>query len=82
MKRSIFNLLSCRSCLSTFKITIQILLLKVIIEGSDAAGGPWKEYDFMYKPGNISQSPPGMYGHQGKKKVYIFSIDRFRHFFF
>ena len=64
MKRSIFNLLSS---LSTFKITIQILLLKVIIEGSDAAGGPWKEYDFMYKPGNISQSPPGMYGHQGKK---------------
>lgn len=39
---------------------------EVIIEGSDNAGGPWKEYHFMYKPGNVTQSPPGMFFHQAR----------------
>ena len=27
---------------------------EVVIEGSDYLDSGWKEYDFMYKPGNVS----------------------------
>ena len=39
---------------------------EVIIEGSDNAGGPWKEYHFMYKPGNVTEAPPTLFGHQAR----------------
>lgn len=31
---------------------------EVIIEGSDDIDGPWKEYEFLYKPGNVNNSLP------------------------
>lgn len=31
---------------------------EVIIEGSDNVDGPWKEYEFLYKPGNVNNSLP------------------------
>lgn len=32
--------------------------LEVTIEGSDSIEGPWKEYEFLYKPGNVNNSLP------------------------
>jgi len=37
---------------------------EVIIEGSDELHGPWAEYEFLYKPGNISRAPTFMLPHQ------------------
>lgn len=31
---------------------------EVIIEGGDNIDGPWKEYEFLYKPGNVNNSLP------------------------
>ena len=31
---------------------------EVIIEGSDYLEKGWKEYEFLYKPGNVSRRPP------------------------
>ncbi|KAL1517535.1 hypothetical protein ABEB36_001288 [Hypothenemus hampei] len=31
---------------------------EVILEGSDSLEGPWKEYNFLYKPGNVNHSLP------------------------
>lgn len=31
---------------------------EVIIEGSNSIDGPWKEYEFLYKPGNVNNSLP------------------------
>jgi len=31
---------------------------EVVIEGSDSIDGPWKEYEFLYKPGNVNNSLP------------------------
>lgn len=31
---------------------------EVIIEGSDSIEGPWKEYGFLYKPGNVNKTLP------------------------
>ena len=31
---------------------------EVIIEGSNNIEGPWKEYNFLYKPGNVNNSLP------------------------
>ena len=39
---------------------------EVIIEGSDNPGGPWKEYHFMYKPGNVTEAPSTLFGHQAR----------------
>lgn len=37
---------------------------EVVIEYADDLNGPWKEYHFMYKPGNLSAAP----GFVGKHK--------------
>ncbi|XP_020283346.1 lipase maturation factor 2-like [Pseudomyrmex gracilis] len=37
---------------------------EVIIEGSDDIDGPWKEYEFLYKPGNVNNSLPFVAPHQ------------------
>jgi hypothetical protein len=37
---------------------------EVIIEGSDELHGPWVEYDFLYKPGNITRAPAFLLPHQ------------------
>jgi len=31
---------------------------EVILEGSNHLDKEWKEYEFLYKPGNISRTPP------------------------
>lgn len=31
---------------------------EVIIEGSNSIDGPWKEYHFLYKPGNVNATLP------------------------
>ncbi|XP_015121845.1 lipase maturation factor 2 [Diachasma alloeum] len=31
---------------------------EIIIEGSNSIEGPWKEYEFLYKPGNVNNSLP------------------------
>ncbi|KAG1714702.1 Lipase maturation factor 2 [Nymphon striatum] len=30
---------------------------EIVIEGSNSINGVWKEYEFLYKPGNLSESP-------------------------
>ncbi|XP_024893963.1 lipase maturation factor 2-like [Temnothorax curvispinosus] len=37
---------------------------EVVIEGSDSIDGPWKEYEFLYKPGNVNNSLPFVAPHQ------------------
>ncbi|XP_066594651.1 lipase maturation factor 2-like [Prorops nasuta] len=37
---------------------------EVIIEGSNDIEGPWKEYEFLYKPGNVNNSLPIVAPHQ------------------
>ncbi|KAM7441466.1 Lipase maturation factor2 [Porites harrisoni] len=37
---------------------------EVIIEGSNNIDGPWMEYHFHYKPGNVSKPPPVVAPHQ------------------
>ncbi|XP_048727876.2 lipase maturation factor 2-like isoform X1 [Ostrea edulis] len=37
---------------------------EVIIEGSNSPDGGWKEYQFYYKPGNVSKVPPIVAPHQ------------------
>lgn len=32
--------------------------LEIVLEGSDNVEGPWKEYNFLYKPGNVNHSLP------------------------
>lgn len=41
---------------------------EVIIEGSDSIDGPWKEYEFLYKPGNVNNSLPFV------GKMFIYSM--------
>ena len=31
---------------------------EVILEGGDSASGPWKKYQFQYKPGKLHGTPP------------------------
>lgn len=31
---------------------------EIILEGSDNIEGPWQEYNFLYKPGNVNHSLP------------------------
>lgn len=31
---------------------------EIIIEGADNIDGPWNEYQFFYKPGNVNHSMP------------------------
>ncbi|EDO49179.1 predicted protein, partial [Nematostella vectensis] len=37
---------------------------EIIILGSNSTEGPWEEYDFLYKPGNIYAPPPFVAPHQ------------------
>ncbi|XP_076672338.1 lipase maturation factor 2 [Andrena cerasifolii] len=37
---------------------------EVVIEGGDSIDGPWKEYEFLYKPGNVNNSLPFVAPHQ------------------
>ncbi|PSN35844.1 Lipase maturation factor 2 [Blattella germanica] len=37
---------------------------EVILEGSNDIAGPWQEYNFLYKPGNVNSTPPFVAPHQ------------------
>ncbi|XP_049810816.1 lipase maturation factor 2-like [Schistocerca nitens] len=37
---------------------------EVIIEGSNHIDGPWQEYNFLYKAGNVNATPPFVAPHQ------------------
>ncbi|XP_028413544.1 lipase maturation factor 2-like [Dendronephthya gigantea] len=37
---------------------------EIVIEGSDSLDGPWKEYNFRYKPGLLTHCPPFIAPHQ------------------
>ncbi|KAL9955341.1 hypothetical protein ACROYT_G036649 [Oculina patagonica] len=37
---------------------------ELIIKGSNSLEGPWEEYNFLYKPGNVYQPPPFVAPHQ------------------
>lgn len=37
---------------------------EVIIEGGNSIDGPWKEYEFLYKPGNVNSLLPFVAPHQ------------------
>ncbi|XP_054269593.1 lipase maturation factor 2-like [Macrosteles quadrilineatus] len=37
---------------------------EIIIEGSNDVKGPWLEYHFLYKPGDVNRSPPFVAPHQ------------------
>ena len=37
---------------------------EVVLEGADSVHGPWVEYDFLYKPGNVSRAPQFVLPHQ------------------
>ncbi|CAD5120752.1 DgyrCDS9313 [Dimorphilus gyrociliatus] len=37
---------------------------EVILEGAPKRDGPWFEYNFQYKPGNLTKSPPWVAPHQ------------------
>ncbi|XP_033224978.1 lipase maturation factor 2-like [Belonocnema kinseyi] len=37
---------------------------EITIEGSNSVDGPWKEYGFLYKPGNVNNSMPFVAPHQ------------------
>jgi hypothetical protein len=41
-----------------------IVSAEVVIEGSDAPDGPWKEFHFLYKPGDLSIAPTFCLPHQ------------------
>lgn len=44
---------------------------EVIIEGANDLKGPWYEYNFKYKPGNVNSSLPIV----GKlKKIFVFQL--------
>ena len=37
---------------------------EIVIEGSNNVHGPWMEYSFLYKPGNVSEAPKFCLPHQ------------------
>lgn len=37
---------------------------ELLVIGSDSQQGPWEQYNFLYKPGNIYQPPPFVAPHQ------------------
>lgn len=37
---------------------------EIVIEAADNMAGPWTEYNFMYKPGNVSEAPKFILPHQ------------------
>lgn len=50
---------------------------EVVIEGSDSIEGPWKEYEFLYKPGNVNNSLPfvgKIFSHINISRPFLFIL--------
>nr|CAI5843220.1 unnamed protein product [Callosobruchus analis] len=45
---------------------------EIILEGSDNVEGPWKEYNFLYKPGNVNHSLPFVAPYAPKLDWYMY----------
>lgn len=54
---------------------------EVILEGSDSPTGPWKEYHFLYKPGNVSRALPVIIPHQPRLdwQLWFAALGRLEH---
>uniref|UniRef100_A0A2R5LLL9 Lipase maturation factor n=1 Tax=Ornithodoros turicata TaxID=34597 RepID=A0A2R5LLL9_9ACAR len=54
---------------------------EVILEGSESSTGPWKEYHFLYKPGNVSCAPPINIPHQPRLdwQLWFAALGRLEH---
>ena len=54
---------------------------EVVLEASDAVHGPWHEYDFMYKPGNLSVAPKFMLPHQPRLdwQMWFAALGNYQH---
>ena len=54
---------------------------EVIIEGSMSAKGPWKEYEFMYKPGNLTVAPRFCLPHQPRLdwQMWFAALGHYQH---
>ncbi|CAH1981690.1 unnamed protein product [Acanthoscelides obtectus] len=45
---------------------------EIILEGADNVEGPWKEYNFLYKPGNVNHSMPFVAPYAPKLDWYMY----------
>lgn len=54
---------------------------EVIVEGSNALSGPWKEYHFLYKPGDMSAPLPLVAPHQPRLdwQMWFAALDSYQH---
>jgi hypothetical protein len=54
---------------------------EVVIEGSDFTDGPWKEYHFLYKPGNLSEAPKFVLPHQPRLdwQMWFAALGNYQH---
>lgn len=43
---------------------------EIVIEGSHAPNGPWKEIEFFAKPGNVNASPAVVCMYLYNKRLY------------
>merc|ERR1719336_3200893 len=54
---------------------------EVVLEAADAVHGPWHEYDFLYKPGNLSVAPKFMLPHQPRLdwQMWFAALGNYQH---
>ena len=54
---------------------------EVILEGADSVGGPWSQYEFLYKPGNTSSAPQFMLPHQPRLdwQMWFAALSSYQH---
>ena len=54
---------------------------EVIIEGANSLNGPWKEYHFRYKPGNLTGSPKFVLPHQPRLdwQMWFAALGNYQH---
>ncbi|KAK3102953.1 hypothetical protein FSP39_015246 [Pinctada imbricata] len=54
---------------------------EVVIEGSNSVNSEWKEYHFLYKPGNLSSPPPVVAPHQPRLdwQMWFAALGNYQH---
>lgn len=59
--RSIYNRLHKLHAVNPYGLFPNVITTgrsEIVLEGADNVEGPWKEFNFLYKPGNINHSLP------------------------
>lgn len=59
--RSVYNRLHKLHAVNQYGLFSKIIAsgrLEIVLEGADNVEGPWKEFYFLYKPGNVNHSMP------------------------